>query len=236
MTQHAGLLRDILGWDVINWQQAICFWEQHLPQRLDGWRGLELGAASGGLSLYLGLKGAEMTCSDLSNPCDRALPLHQKYGLQVSYQAVDACQLPFADQSLDVVCFKSVLGGIRKNKPDDPKPLIIQEILRVLKPGGLLLFAENLKGTCLNSYFRRKFVPWSQGWEYLDTQTYLYLLQDFQELKTQQTGLLGLLGRNEAQRRLLGHFDQQLPTWLPTDWHYILIALARKGAHHDQNH
>ena len=70
--RHASLQRDILQWDVTNWSCALDLWTTFLPQSLVQQRALELGAAGGGLSLYLGLKGAEVICSDLQDPAPRA--------------------------------------------------------------------------------------------------------------------------------------------------------------------
>lgn len=230
---HQGLLRDVIGWDIVNWQQALELWDSCLPARLDGWRGLELGAHHGGLSLYFGLKGAEMICSDFGSPQALAAPLHQRYGLAPAYQAINACEpLPFADASLDLVCFKSVLGGIRKGARRDPKPGLLAEIHRVLRPGGWLLLAENLQGSPLHQLLRRRFVSWSGGWEYLCYDDLLRLLADF-ELQNSSIGLLGLLGRNEAQRRWLGRLDRHLVPLAPAHWHYLFIGAARKPPRSD---
>ncbi|PKL74975.1 MAG: hypothetical protein CVV27_17760 [Candidatus Melainabacteria bacterium HGW-Melainabacteria-1] len=228
LTLSPALLRDIIGWDVQNWQTAIELWEARLPRRLAGWRGLELGAGRGGLSLYLGLKGASMLCSDHAVPTATARSLHAQYGLQPEYLALDACApLPFAAASLDLVCFKSVLGGLRKGRSTDPKPGLIAEIERVLRPGGWLLLAENLQGMWLHRQLRRRFVIWSKGWEYLGLDDLLKLLAGF-ELDYRTTGLLALLGRNEAQRRCLGQIDRQLAPYLPSDWHYMCAVAAQK--------
>lgn len=225
---HPGLLRDIVGWDIANWQQAIRLWEQVLPRRLDGWNGLEIGAAAGGLSLYLGLKGANMICSDFRDPKGLAEPLMLRYGLEPDYLSLDARQaLPFDDNSLDVICFKSVLGGLRKGAELDPKPALLAEIFRVLKPNGWLLLAENLQGHALHKQLRRRFVSWSIGWEYLTLEDLLTLLEPF-EFCYRTTGVLGLLGRSEPQRRMLGAIDTRLAPWLPTEWHYLFVGAARK--------
>lgn len=225
---HPGLLRDIIGWDIANWQQAVKLWEQVMPRRLEGWHGLELGAARGGLSVYFGLKGAEMICSDYYSPQTQAEPLHKRYGLQPEYLSLDACAaLPFADASLDLVCFKSVLGGLRKGAGHDPKPALMAEILRVLKPGGWLLLAENLQGHALHARLRARFVSWSEGWEYLTLDELLTLLAPF-ELCHRTTGIFGLLGRNELQRQWLGKIDGRLGPWVPSDWHYLFVGAARK--------
>jgi len=226
---HAGVWRDVLGWDSLNWQRALACWELYLPRRLHGWQALELGAAGGGLSLYLGIKGAQVICTNLKLPGPQTQALHQQYGLKFQYQAVDARQLPFADASLELVCFKSVLGGIRKGQSQDPKPVVLAEIQRVLKPGGWLLFAENLRGHVLHTLLRRHFVTWSPGWEYLTAADWCQLLGDFAEVHTQSLGLTALLGRNEAQRRALGYLDRLLDPHVPPDWHYILSVAARKS-------
>jgi len=200
-----------------------------LPRSLAGYQALELGAAKGGLSLYLSLKGADVICSDVNSPELRARQLHQRYALKgVSYQAIDARKLPFSDASLDVVCFKSVLGGIRKGSFQDPKPEIIAETYRVLKPGGYLLLAENLSGSALLGCLRRKFIPWSAGWEYLHVVHILELLSDFSACDYQTDGLIALLGRNENQRRLLRYLDKHLSQKMPANWHYLFMGVAQK--------
>lgn len=225
---HPGLLRDMIGWDILNWQQALALWEQYLPGRLDGWQGLELGAFRGGLSLYFGLKGVQMVCSDYVSPQSLAEPLHRKYGLPIVYLALDACRsLPFADASLDLICFKSVLGGLRKGAVQDPKPFLMAEIHRVLKPGGWLLLAENLQASPVHQLLRQRFVSWSGGWEYLCYDELLALLADF-DLHCTSTGLLSLLGRNESQRRWLGQLDSRLSPCFPSSWHYLFLGAAQK--------
>lgn len=235
-TTHPGLLRDVIGWDIATWQQALQLWQRALPARLEGWRGLELGAGPGGLSLFFSLKGAQMICSDLQSPARQAAALHRRYGVSPDYAAIDACQpLPFADASLDLVCFKSVLGGIRKARQQDPKPALIAEIHRVLRPGGWLLLAENLRGSPLHRQLRQLLVSWSAGWEYLCYDELLALLQPF-ALQQTRTGLLGLFGRNEAQRRGLGHLDARLAPWTPPEWHYLFAGAAQKSLSVEKEH
>ncbi len=225
---HPGLQRDILQWDVNNWSCALDLWSQHLPASLAGQQALELGAANGGLSLFVALKQAQVICSDLQTPGPSARDLHRRYGLNIDYQALSATDLPFSDQSLDLVCFKSVLGGIRKGANQDPKPIVIQEILRVLKPGGYLLLAENLAASPLHTLIREQAVPWSAGWEYLTSEDLLSLLAGFDTVHYTTGGLTGLLGRNLWQRQALGQWDQKMIPWVSPDWHYIFAGLARK--------
>ncbi|MGV3523485.1 MAG: class I SAM-dependent methyltransferase [Candidatus Sericytochromatia bacterium] len=231
MNLFPGLERDVLAWDVLTWRQALQLWEAHLPERLTGFQSLELGAGQGGLSLYLGLKGAEVICSDMRSPEPLARPLHQRYGLeQIQYRALNAQSLDLPDQSLDLVCCKSVLGGVRKQQAIDPKPQMMAEISRVLKPGGWLLLAENLQGHALHRWLRRHFVVWSGGWEYLPQTEWLALLAGFELCAVRSAGVLALVGRSEAQRRWLARLDQLLVPVVPARHHYMFAAVLRKPA------
>jgi len=49
----------------------------------------------------------------------------------------------------------------------------------VLKPGGWLLFAENLKGSMLHRLLRKTFVRWANYWRYLVYRKDLDLFRDF---------------------------------------------------------
>ncbi len=93
-----------------------------------------------------------MICSDIENPQATAQVRHKRHNVQhlISYVAADATNLPFADRRFDVVAFKSILGTIGRNDQRDSTGKAISEIYRVLKPGGILLFAENLTGTALH--------------------------------------------------------------------------------------
>lgn len=97
------LLKEIIGWDVRTWARALPFWDQALS-RLDRQsnRALEIGAARGGLSLYLALNGFDVVCSDRSNPEPLAAPLHDKYRIKsrVRYATVNALEIPFAEAVL----------------------------------------------------------------------------------------------------------------------------------------
>lgn len=228
-TFHGQVLADIVGWDQTNWSKALAFWQDHLPENLNGFRCLELGAKQGGLSLYCALQGAQqVVCTDLDNPQSHALPIHHKYGLStIEYSAADACQLPFASHSFDLVCFKSVLGGVRKGAENDKKSLMISEVHRVLKPGGFLIFSENLQGSPLHMFLRKHLVSWSGGWEYLSLHDILGYMAPFEHFQYQRLGYTGLLGRNERQRQFLGRLDQHL-AFLPEDWRYIVAGVAQK--------
>jgi len=101
-------------------------------------RSLEIGSGTGYFSLNLlraGLIG-EATCSDISEGMLETLASNaRKLGLTVQTAAADAEQLPFADESFDLVLGHAVLHHI----PDLPRAFA--EFERVLAPGGTVLFA-----------------------------------------------------------------------------------------------
>ena len=101
-------------------------------------RSLEIGSGTGYFSLNLlraGLIG-EATCSDISEGMLETLASNaRKLGLTVQTAAADAEQLPFADESFDLVLGHAVLHHI----PDLARAFA--EFERVLAPGGTVLFA-----------------------------------------------------------------------------------------------
>lgn len=224
------LRQAIIGWDVETWGACLDFWQQYVPE-FKGKQVLELGANHGGLSLYFALQGAQVVCSDLSSPEAKARAVHQAYGQStVSYLALDAKALALPEQSQDLVVFKSILGGIRRGAAQDPKPAVMAEILRVLRPGGWLLFAENLTGAAWHMFLRRQFVAWAAQWDYLSLPDLQALTQPFAELHYQTAGIFALCGRNEFQRQQLSRLDRVLEKKWPEDQRYCVFVAARKAA------
>ncbi len=101
-------------------------------------RSLEIGAGTGYFTLNLMLDGriADATCVDISAGMLAALEANAAdHGLQVKTRVADAEDLPFADESFDLVFGHAVLHHI----PDLDRAM--REFARVLSPGGTLLFA-----------------------------------------------------------------------------------------------
>ncbi|HEX2105446.1 MAG TPA: class I SAM-dependent methyltransferase [Solirubrobacteraceae bacterium] len=101
-------------------------------------RGLEIGAGTGYFALNLLQAGVirDAVCSDISPGMLRALSQNAaRLGVEVETRACDAEDLPFDDASFDVVFGHAVLHHL----PSLDRAF--GEFLRVLRPGGVVLFA-----------------------------------------------------------------------------------------------
>jgi ubiquinone/menaquinone biosynthesis C-methylase UbiE len=99
---------------------------------------LEIGAGTGYFSLNLLQTGVvqDATCTDISPGMLGALEHNaEALGLDVATRACDAAELPFEDESFDLVLGHAVLHHL----PDLPRAF--QEFRRVLKPNGTIFFA-----------------------------------------------------------------------------------------------
>src|SRR3954454_20745057 len=117
-------------------------------------RSLEIGSGTGYFSLNLLQTGVirEATCTDISPGMLQALEHNaHELGLTVETAACDAAQLPFEDESFDLVIGHAVLHHL----PD--LDACFAEFMRVLRPGGRLLFARepSRSGDRLAAYPKR---------------------------------------------------------------------------------
>lgn len=222
------MMKDIIEWDVVNWSKAIPFWEK---EGIDyaGKKVLEIGSHNGGLSLYFALMGADVVCSDLTFPTEKAKEIHQKYGVfeKITYKAIDATDIKY-DEYFDIICFKSVLGGIGYHNSKDRQQFAINQMHKALKPQGHLLFAENLTASAAHKFLRKKFIPWGNNWRYVTIDELKEMLRDFQSITYTSVGFLGAFGRNNRQRNALGYIDQAAELVIPKKNRYIGVFLAKK--------
>jgi 2-polyprenyl-6-hydroxyphenyl methylase/3-demethylubiquinone-9 3-methyltransferase len=96
-------------------------------------RVLDLGCGGGFLANYLALRGHSVTGIDTTAENLVVARAHDPTA-SVRYEVADACALPYADASFDVVCAMDLLEHV-----DEPERLI-DEVGRVLRPGGLFFF------------------------------------------------------------------------------------------------
>ena len=222
------LKNDIFGWDIENWSHALKYWENHIPDK-DTLNCLELGARSGGPSLWLSLNGHMVKCSDLSKPGNDAKLLHEKYDVsdKIEYMAVDALNIPFENQ-FDVIIFKSIIGGVSRDGQDYNKPLVFQQIKKALKPQGVLLFAENLKGSMIHQLGRRLFRRWGASWNYMTRKELEYCLEIFEAYEIKSNGFLSAFSSRKFTSRVLIGLDKLLKPVIPFSWKYVVYGHAIK--------
>jgi SAM-dependent methyltransferase len=223
------LVADIIQWDVRNWSAALSFWERNVDwHRVQ--ECLELGGRDGGLSLWLALKGMHVVCSDVEDNRQRAHMHHQRhtFGGSIEYAVVDALDIPY-ENHFDVIAFKSVLGGVGCDGRKDRQQKAVDHIYKALKPGGKLLFIENLVASPLHSFVRRKFVRWGNSWRYVTLAEMREFLRTFKNVQMGTTGVLGTFGRTERQRDVLARVDQALLNHVtPARWQYLVFGIAEK--------
>jgi len=221
------LMKDIIGWDIVNWSKAIEFWESNINLKERNLKCLELGGIKGGLSLWLSLLGNRVVCSDLENPENQASVLLNKYKAKAMFEAIDATKIPY-ENHFDVIAFKSILGGISRNNNQALKKKTIDEIYKALNDKGVLLFAENLEASHLHKFLRKYFIKWGQEWNYLHVDEVSELFQSFKRVNYITIGFSAAFGRNEMQRNFLGRIDQLLNPIIPNKMKYIIIGIAEK--------
>jgi ubiquinone/menaquinone biosynthesis C-methylase UbiE len=117
-------------------------------------RSLEIGAGTGYFSLNLALAGVvgEAVCTDISPGMLRTLEDNaRRLGVPVETVRADAEELPLPDESFDLVFGHAVLHHL----PFLPRAF--GEFFRVLKPGGVVVFAgePSRRGDRLASYPKR---------------------------------------------------------------------------------
>lgn len=216
-------LSDIIQWDVKTWSKCLDFWGN--PERFKNKRVLAIGEREGGLSLYFAKCGAEVVCTDFNEFPEATKAMHQKYGVQdhITYQeGVDATDLSrYANESFDIVVFKSVIGALSTKERQSQA---INEMYRLLKVGGELLFAENLMGTKLHGWLRKKFIRWDSYWRYLHLKKDQDLFAEFSEKHQKSVGVFALFGRSEQQRKFLAGLDKGIAWMVPKSWKYVLIG------------
>ncbi len=226
-------LNDIFQWEVRSWSRAMPLWREHiLPDR--PLRALGIGEREGGLSLWLASQGIDVVCTDLNPFPENTTILHSRHAVQdrITYAQADTTALPFPDGSFDIVFFKSVIGALGTR---EKQAMAIREMHRVLRPasverpGGVLLFAENLHGSALHRWLRRRFVAWENYWRYLDPSDDRGIFSPFAKVEDSTTGFIANLGRSEGQRDLLARFDALLAPMVPRRMRTIWYGVALKG-------
>lgn len=232
MARNACDMSNYVQWDVSNWSRALDFWLLNCGQSaFSGAEVLEVGSQDGGLSLWFADQGAsKVVCSDLNGPTDAARQLHAVAGVssRIEYASTDATNIGL-DQAFDVIAFKSVLASLGGVGGYEAQRKAVRSMHAALRPGGVLLFAENLSASPLHSYLRRRFVSWGDQCRYVTQQEMDAFLESFSEVREETFGFAGAFGRSERQRATLARLDiAGLDRAVPSPWRYIIAGVAKR--------
>ncbi|HEU4480604.1 MAG TPA: class I SAM-dependent methyltransferase [Actinomycetota bacterium] len=94
---------------------------------------LDVGAGTGNLTLEAAGRGADVIASDLTpSMIERGKARSRSAGLDITWHEADAQNLPFEDNTFDVVA--SVFAAMFAPDADG----VVREMLRVTKPGGMV--------------------------------------------------------------------------------------------------
>ncbi len=225
------LINDIVEWDVKNWWRAIEYWEETCQfDDMKGKKVLDIGGRGGGLSLYWALKGAEVICSDVSGDSfEAAQLLHERYGVgnKIKYEVIDATKIPYQNV-FDIICFKSVLGGIGYDDNFDRQKQALENIYAALNENGKLCFCENLIASPIHQYARKKFTGWGSRWRYLTTAEIKELTKEFQTIQFRTFGFWGVFGRTKWLSNILGALDRYTDRLVNEEHRYIISCVCNK--------
>jgi len=143
--------------------------ERVRPLRVDAQTVLDLGAATGSTTELLRKRfgGARIVSLDLSHNMLREATRKRRWFSRTSFVQADAEQLPFRDQSIDVVFANLLLPWL-----SDPAAALT-EVARVLREGGVLAFATLGPDSLLQL---------SRAWSRIDAGTHVNRFLDMHDI------------------------------------------------------
>lgn len=144
------------------------------------------------------------------------------------FENIDATRIPY-ESAFDIVVFKSVLGGIGRDGAFERQRAAVASMYRALRPGGRLLFAENLRASPLHRSLRRRFTAWGSRWRYITIDEMREFLEPFASVRIASAGFFATFGRSEPQRTALSVLDRvAFSAIVPPAWRYIVYGVATK--------
>lgn len=225
-------LIDYLQWDIYVWSKALTYWEKILKERkISQGLALEIGSKDGGLSLFLSYNfNTKVICSDLTAPSENAKSIHKKFNVStgIEYSNEDAAKLSFQPNTFDIVIFKSVLGSVGRNDNYDKQRKTINEMYRVLKPNGILLFAENGKASFLHSILRKIFSKWASYWRYVSLDEMINMLCSFSFKDLRTGGFISAFVPGNGLKKIIFPIDNFIEKLVPEKSRYVIYGYAVK--------
>ncbi len=110
---------------------------------------LDLGCGAGENSVYFARQGAHCVASDISSGMvEKALKLAAKYDVKIEGKVINAMDIDFPDNSFDIIYAANILHHVNPKRA-------LQEMHRVLKPGGKMCFWDPLKHNPIINIYRQ---------------------------------------------------------------------------------
>lgn len=107
---------------------------------------LDLGTGSGHLASYFTEQGANVVAADADG---------YRYAAEAPFYEIKGSELPFPDNSFDIVIFNHVLEHVG-NRPAQKQ--ILAQISRVLRPGGTLYLGVPNKWELIETHYKLPFL------------------------------------------------------------------------------
>ena len=119
---------------------------------LTGLRALDVGCSAGFIADELALAGAATHGVDIDEP--GLAKARQRFGDRVDFQVARGEDLPFADDSMDVVVLNHIYEHVVNPEA------VVADIHRVLRPGGVLYLGVGHKWQVLEPHHRLPLLSW----------------------------------------------------------------------------
>lgn len=228
-------VKDIIEWDILNWSKLLGLWQPVLNKLDKDARILVIGERNGGLSLWLALNGFKVICTDRMEVTAQAKEIHKKYGIAhlITYSSFDIVNGSIQENSYDVIAAKSVIGGLKENPSDkatrtfDVQKKAVNNIHKMLKPGGYFLSAENMPGNIiLQSYRKNK--GKDKAWRYLSIADIHELFTPFSRIRLHTFGLIPTNFPGSFLNKASYFINSMISPLAPQRTHYIAFTLAEK--------
>jgi ubiquinone/menaquinone biosynthesis C-methylase UbiE len=220
-------LEKYLRWDADTWGIGLQYILGTL-QSGNNKKALELGCNYGGMSVcLLHEKNYSIICSDIEDPSEKVINEHPeiKNNKNLTFDIVDGLNIKYADNSFDLIIFKSVLGHIT---PIEKQQQFINEIYRVLKPGGFFCFLENSKASQLHQFARKNFVKWGNSWRYITIDEMKKFLTQFKSIDVKASGFFTAFVKSGVLHKLAYTVDKICLPFIPLKMRYVLYGIAIK--------